>query len=45
MIFIHVPDIKRFQNMDSVISWLNDFCGGLNEVCNKRSDKQGLVRR
>lgn len=31
MIFIHVPDIKRFQNIDSVSSWLNDFCGGLND--------------
>ena len=30
MIFIHVPDVKRFQNIDSVVSWLNDFCGGLS---------------
>lgn len=26
MIFIHVPDVKRFQNIDVVASWLNDFC-------------------
>lgn len=26
MIFIHVPDMKRFQNIDKVASWLNDFC-------------------
>lgn len=26
MIFIHVPDMKRFQNIDVVASWLNDFC-------------------
>lgn len=30
MIFIHVPDMKRFQNINLVVSWLNDFCGGLN---------------
>ena len=35
MIFIHIPDMKNIQNMDSVISWLNDFCGGLNEFCFK----------
>lgn len=29
MIFIHVPDVKRFQNIDVVASWLNDFCEGL----------------
>ena len=26
MIFIHVPDVKRFQNINTVVSWLNDFC-------------------
>lgn len=34
MIFIHIPDMKNIQNMDSIIAWLNDFCGGLNEICN-----------
>ncbi len=29
MIFIHVPDMKRFQNIDSVVFWLNNFCGEL----------------
>lgn len=29
MIFIHVPDVKRFQHIDVVASWLNDFCEGL----------------
>lgn len=26
MIFIHVPDRKRFENMDAVAAWLHDFC-------------------
>lgn len=26
MIFIHVPDMKRFPDIDAVGSWLNDFC-------------------
>lgn len=26
MIFIHVPDRKRFENMDTVAAWLHDFC-------------------
>lgn len=26
MIFIHVPEIKRFQSIDSTALWLNSFC-------------------
>ena len=44
MIFIHIPDMKNIQNMDSIIGWLNDFCGGLNEFCNERTNKQRLVK-
>ena len=32
MIFIHVPDMKRFQNLDVVALWLNDFCEALRRT-------------
>lgn len=35
MIFIHTPDMKRFQNIDLVSEWLSDFCTELGLLCQK----------
>lgn len=32
MIFIHVPDMKNIQDMELLVSWLIDLCGGINEL-------------
>ncbi len=39
MIFIHVPDMKHFCNIDSVASWLSDFCRELVKR-NEKTDKR-----
>jgi pyrrolidone-carboxylate peptidase len=39
IIFLHVPDMKNIQNMDSLILWLNDLCRKMNDVCSQLANR------